>query len=738
MATVQELLYPPISGDLGKGGILGSYVRWEEGPADHALRYSFTLDAQSASSPSNQPFNEMEKAAARLVLTEVAAITGIEFIEIADGDAAQLTFLNEDYPGAYFSTRSDMAVGDHLEVTHYVPKGSVVIGTNSGNAFTDPYAGNGSLYQLLMHEIGHAMNLKHPHDGWVMLDPAVDNNLHTVMTYQGGVGSRVDYPDYDVAALQWRYGTDGLGGEGAWTYGATNLFGTIELADRLEGTSRAEILYGNAGDDTLIGRGGNDILVGGGDIDRLNGGAGDDTYVLLPGSTIVDSAGIDTVYVNGGTWKLQDGLENLRLNGPLSPTDSKLTGNAADNLLTADAGANVLKGMDGNDALWGRDGDDTLIGGRGDDLLVGGNYGTDVLTGGSGHDRFFFSQPPIGTIDQITDFRTGVDELHFDGDTIFGLGTSGRFALDDPRFYAAPGATGAHDADDRIIFNTATGQLFWDSDGTGSVTPAYQIATLQGGAGLVATDLWLDRDPAPGVLVLGSAGIDTLFGGEGNDRLDGMAGADSMNGGGGNDSYVVTTGDVLADTGGVDWVYSSAATWQLGDGFENLALLAGSTAETGLGNSLDNRIVGNQLANTLKGNGGNDDLLGGGGADQLRGGGGHDQLQGGSGNDRFIFSNAGGGDDDTIADFGNGADSLRLSEAAFAEIGATGRLAADDARFYAAAGATGGHDATDRIVYDTASGRLYYDADGSGDGAAQLVATLEGHPALAATQVYVF
>jgi hypothetical protein len=88
-------------------------------------------------------------------------------------------------------------------------------------------------------------------------------------------------------------------------------------------------------------------------------------------------------------------------------------------------------------------------------------------------------------------------------------------------------------------------------------------------------------------------------------------------------------------------------------------------------------------------------------------------------------------------DFASAWDGLSVDNAAFTAAGADGRFATNDARFFAGAGATAGHDADDRMVYDTTAGKLYYDADGSGSGAAQLVATIAGHPTIAASDITV-
>jgi Ca2+-binding RTX toxin-like protein len=221
--------------------------------------------------------------------------------------------------------------------------------------------------------------------------------------------------------------------------------------------------------------------------------------------------------------------------------------------------------------------------------------------------------------------------------------------------------------------------------------------------------------------------------------LDGAGGADVMSGGGGNDTYIVdNVGDRAneAAAAGTDSVLASVS-FVLRANVENLTLTGGANLNA-TGNAHDNVLTGNDGLNILNAGAGADTLAGGAGNDVLRGGADNDQLTGDAGIDRFDFFEApGAANADLITDFTSGVDKVRLDNAAHAGIGALGAFTALDARFFAAAGAAGGADASDRVIYDTTSGQLYYDLDGSGAAGAELIATLQDHPSLAATDFMV-
>ena len=220
------------------------------------------------------------------------------------------------------------------------------------------------------------------------------------------------------------------------------------------------------------------------------------------------------------------------------------------------------------------------------------------------------------------------------------------------------------------------------------------------------------------------ASNDTLSGGDGNDVLDGGLGADTMTGGAGNETYVVdSAGNKVNETGtGVDAVVSSITFRlvgpQVSGRVENLTL-TGTTAINGFGDAFANAIVGNAKTNTLQGLGGND---------LLAGGLGKDTLTGGANNDSFFFNTApSAANIDTITDYNVAADTIRLENAVFTRLAGTGVLTA--AQFWKSA--TGlAHDANDRIIYETDTGKLFYDSNGSAAGGRVELAVLTGHPAI--------
>jgi Ca2+-binding RTX toxin-like protein len=462
--------------------------------------------------------------------------------------------------------------------------------------------------------------------------------------------------------------------------------------DTLVGGAGNDTLNGNAGNDSLVGNGGNDSLDGGSGIDTLNGGLGDDTYVAFANDVLVDAGGTDQINTSEVNWTLAAGFENLVLNAGTVATNS--IGNASNNAITGNGAANTIHGMAGND----------------------------TLTGGAGADTFVFSHTGTANGDSITDFTSGADKIHLDASVMTALGASGNLAAGDARFFDGEFA---HDADDRIIYNSFTNAFWYDPDGNGAQTMQFIGAVQQDGGTskltLAATDFVVDNGTSGGSggsTITGTSGNDSLTGTAGNDTLDGLGGVDTMNGQAGDDTYYVTAGDVLSDPSGNDTVIASTS-WALSTGFENLTL-SGTGNLNGSGTGSANILIGNSGGNVLRARDGNDTVTGGGGRDF------------------FDFTTpASATNVDTITDFVSGTDELEFEDAAFTAIGATGAWAAGDARFWSAAGATSGHDANDRVIYNSSTGALYYDADGSGAGAAQLVATLQGTPAVSATDISV-
>lgn len=128
------------------------------------------------------------------------------------------------------------------------------------------------------------------------------------------------------------------------------------------------------------------------------------------------------------------------------------------------------------------------------------------------------------------------------------------------------------------------------------------------------------------------------------------------------------------------------------------------------------------------GGAGNDVIDGRAGDDRLYGGAGNDILTGGLGRDVFVFdTELGMASVDRVTDFSLSEDKIELSKAVFK--GLADSVKPD--QFLAGLGLKDAKTAEHRLVYDTQSGALYYDADGAGtDFAAIQIAIFEGAPIL--------
>jgi Ca2+-binding RTX toxin-like protein len=449
--------------------------------------------------------------------------------------------------------------------------------------------------------------------------------------------------------------------------------------DQLNGGDGDDTLLGGDGVDTLLGGANNDSLDGGIGADAMSGGAGDDTYFVdNAGDGVTENVdeGTDTVRT-ALTYMLGANVENLVLTGS-NAVDG--TGNALNNNIT---------GNGQNNTLLGGDGADTLQGGAGNDVLDGG-AGADTMFGSTGDDIFY--------VDNANDV-TGEGSAVGGTDLIYStvrrqIGTN----IENLTLIGTASVNGIGNPLDNLIIGNVGDNILSGNNGNDTL--------------------------------YGMDGSDDLHGGNNNDYLDGGTGADNMYGGLGDDTFVVdNTGDITGEgnvAGGIDTILSSV-TRQIGTNIENLTL-TGTANINGTGNPLNNVIIGNSGNNTLVGNNGNDTLSGGDGDDTLSGGNdndtldgglGADQLTGGLGADTFVFSTAlGAGNIDTIVNFSAAADTIRLDTTIFAAI-PNGVL---DANAFVIGSAAA--DADDRIIYDSATGALYYDADGDGAGAAIHFATL--------------
>ncbi|MBB3018559.1 Ca2+-binding RTX toxin-like protein [Microvirga lupini] len=479
---------------------------------------------------------------------------------------------------------------------------------------------------------------------------------------------------------------------------------TYDGIEALQGSNHNDVLAGNEIGNALSGLGGNDILNGRGGNDHLDGGEGDDILNGGVGAdTLVGGAGFDWASYSEATAGVRADLANSAVNTGEAAGDSyssveALQGSNFGDQLAGNEIGNALSGLDGGDVLQGRGGNDHLDGGAGDDILNGG-AGGDVLIGGLGFDWASYIDAAAGVTADLASHS---------------------------------GNTGEAAGDSYVGIEALQGSNHGDALGGNEI----------------------------GNALFGLGGNDNLQGRGGNDHLDGGAGDDILNGGAGADildggadfdwaSYATATSGVtvsLAD----NWLNAGEA---YGDTFISIEALQGSNyadtlsaanylagnALVGLGGNdvLTGRIGNDYLDggednDSLFGHGGADVLTGGNGNDLLWGGVGADQLTGGAGADQFRFDTAlGNGNIDRITDFTVGQDLIGLSRNVFTSFASSGALSS--AAFTTGASATSYEH---RLIYNSSTGAVSYDADGIGGAAQVQFATLVGNPTLTASSFF--
>jgi serralysin len=643
--------------------------------------------------------------------------------------------------------------------------------TSGGNSLTSPTVGRHG-FMSYAHEIGHALGLDHmgAYDGSGNWTPSSyqDSTVYSIMSYFGpnwsaGAGS-VAWADWvgadgvlyspqtpmlnDIYAIQRIYGTETTTRVGDTIYGFNSnitdataaiynfaqnknpiltLFDsggtdTLDLsgwntpsvinlapgsfsscasmtnniaiayscdienaiggggADTISGNTLNNHLAGGAGDDTIYALSGNDVVIGGLGNDTIDGGDGTD-YVHLEGTW--DSLSYELDQVSGyltissstnGTDRIKN-VEYYRDSNNVVKSYTDLTG------LTFAPPAYSASVSIAPSAVSQKEGSGAATAYRFTVTLSEASTASKTvdwsLAFGSGAgqaDATDFSGPLSGTVSFAAGQTTASIVVSVVGDSNFESDEAFRILLSNP----ASGLTLVGPSAIGTIGNDDLQNLSLDLTGTA-------VGEIMNGS-------------ANGDTIRAMGGHDTLYGGAGNDLLDGGAGNDKMFGGLGDDIFLV---DSKNDTAveyagqGLDTVRTTFNSYQLAGEIERLEF-AGSGAFVGYGNVLDNIIVG------------------GAGADLLNGGLGNDTLTGGAGADRFGFNSAlGPKNSDTITDFSVAEDKIQLENAIFTALKSAGTLAAG--AFNTGAAAT---QADDRIIYDSNSGALFYDADGTGSAAA--------------------
>ncbi|KQX20738.1 MULTISPECIES: M10 family metallopeptidase [unclassified Sphingomonas] len=383
-------------------------IRWAGTPTSTSLTYSFPNASAVWATPYSalgepsgfQPFGTSEIAAARTALQTWGRYANINLSETSEtpSNVGDIRF--------GYTTVDDPDSAAHA----YLPSGN----PSAADIWLDRsdvgpgFAAGSPNFLLLLHEIGHALGLKHPFEGTPLndrtLDPDLDSLSYTIMSYNLATGfSAEDYASsyfpttpmgLDILAMQTLYGPRAHnGGDTQYVFN--------------EGQDYFETIYDTGGNDTIIlnstGEFGIVDLYGGawsalGNALYLydqNGDVADvDIFnVMIFYDSVIENAitgaGDDEIYGNEVANRIQSGDGHDIVMG-YEGNDTLLGGGGNDHLygrasFGGEDGADSISGGDGSDYIQGNAGNDSLDGGTGSDRINGGNN-DDHMLGGTGND----------------------------------------------------------------------------------------------------------------------------------------------------------------------------------------------------------------------------------------------------------------------------------------------------------------------------------------------------------------
>ncbi|WP_284163014.1 M10 family metallopeptidase [Frigidibacter sp. SD6-1] len=666
--------------DAGIDGVLSGYA-WN----DATITYSF---------PTYDEYGYGDEALTFSPVTWSVEQATRFALDMSDGNAANDGFSVEGFTGVdvaqTFATDAHLRLGysdDPSTAWAYFPgsgswTGDIWLGRDP--ELQTPTAGNWA-WSTVLHEIGHALGLKHPHDTetgpggtFFPMPYSYDAMEYSIMSYSSFVGDTgtgygnedygfaQTYMMFDIAALQEMYGADYTTNSGNTTYKWTPGSGTTYVNGVAAITPGANRIFATIWD--------------GGGIDTydLSSYSNNLQISLQAGASSLFSAS-QSAYLGVNHYASGNIYNALLYHGNQQSLIENAIGGSGNDWIEGNNIANFLSGSVGNDTLMGQSGNDTLLGGAGADVLHGG-VGIDAASYGNSASGVManLKNSSINTGDAAGDIYTGIEHLFGSShaDTLFGDG-NGNFLLGN--------------AGDDLLF--------------------------------------------------GNDGNDVIFGRDDNDILVGGRGADVLDGGNGFDtaSYLSAASGVVVNLTTGRGSSGEAA----GDSLISIEKLVGSRFGDTLVGSLGNDAIygdnGNDLINAsvghdaVWGGNGDDTLYGSNGNDVLGGGAGNDWLRGGAGNDAFVFRGVldAATNVDLITDFTVGEDVIRLGHTVMSALGNTfGTLGS---AFFHASATGQATTASQVILYNSTTGALVYDADGNGAGAGIQFATLTAGLALTAT-----